>query len=978
MPSFDQVSFIDGQVSERVFGRTDLPSFQSSLALARNCIIEPEGSVSKRPGTSKVFYSDLSVDWQTGTAKRSSLSGTEWLLKDNEHVRLIPFRYSNNEQYVLVFRDNRMDVVKEGRVIAHSIETPWDGDDLNFDPDDDSRPGIKFSQRGDFMVVTHPQYAPRQIVRRSENGTRWDIELIVRRARRPSGTNLRVLRGRSPDNDEPDYDFEWIVLGVGENDEYLSEVPVSAGSDIQGITEARGIATLQVEEVAAANEQGGVPYAVRYQVGQSVLLQGMTGAGELEGRVFNIRSVQLKATSDTKEERVGPWQTGLTLTAATTAALNALPSDYREDVEYETLVSGSNEQTERRRVFFRAVVYSASEMQADMQESVVTGMVSEYFSGWSLNPRTLSESEREFDTFSLGASSSVRAAGTTYPESNSGSMSVEIVSAEIPSGTATWRHTATGIVELIRSVSVSDGRVFRARATGKKTVAAGSRYYLLGIETGVASITPWVSGGTAVGTILRVSGAKRDTQFTLRWDPVGDVDHYAIFQRVESDFRIIGRTIGPSDRFLVQSITGQELTPPPTFRNPFATSNPNCSAVFQQRQGFGGFEERNRFEFSRPKVLDQFDITRPIKPDDAISGVLASGEIDEIRHMIPLGDVLFLLTGGDLWSLSGEGVFTPDTLYAKKEQEYGSSNLRPLVVGNILLSVNEQGTVIHATRYSRDDDGYITSEMSVLFNDILAEKNIVDWDYVEGHLPLVIAVLDDGTAVCVTYRPDDRVIAAGTWDFGGGWKCVGVSTKNTDRTDPIAVFCMRNDEGGFALRSMSFRRGGLNWEFRADGVSEHLFSGNLEKEQGKWIRYLDDSREMRFDLGSADYVMDEDRRGTRYWKGDPYETVVRSLPVWDLVGYNLKKAFVRFIRANNPFVKVLPAGDAKTIYGSTEDNLNLEGFYGVLCQGYHRSTGPQVEVSQKHPSPMLLTGLGASDTDRMDSTGSAGPARVSN
>ena len=89
-----QTSFADGQISPRMQGYVDLPSYRSSLKLCHNYIPLPQGSLARRPGT---FY----------------VSRT----KDNLAVRLIPFNFGSGQSYILEFGPSYIRFYREDAIV---------------------------------------------------------------------------------------------------------------------------------------------------------------------------------------------------------------------------------------------------------------------------------------------------------------------------------------------------------------------------------------------------------------------------------------------------------------------------------------------------------------------------------------------------------------------------------------------------------------------------------------------------------------------------------------------------------------------------------------------------------------------------------------------------------------------------------------------------------------------------------------------
>ena len=963
MADVAQLSFSGGRISKRLHGRADTQGYANSLAEAVNVIIEAEGIVSRRPGTRLV----------------RDVEGNAWSHNSNQ-VRLIPYRPSNADQLVLVFRDRAFDVVQNGAVVARieDDEIPWEGKDLVFDPRDDAKPGIKFSQYGEELVITHPKYLPRIIRRRNEaDNTKWVIGFASQAKRKPSATKLSAVASEPDDDPGPDFELSYQVIGVGANREYLSEVPAVAvaGSD----TEFPGfdIEALTVQGRLAEVKFTGDAQAGGFETGNRVFLTGMTGASELNNRGFEVVDIEYVQAGDTKEEGRGEWVTAATAAQALTDARARLPAIYDEDVTYETSEEGVD-RTEQQKIFFVFYFYGSSK-PANVTDQQFTSVLASEFTGWSFDRTSARTAEREYEevaTYTNGVARDIpenwashsTGAGVTDPQTKNARFT----------GAGTL-YRALGVIDIYRSVA-AQGR-FRALAKGSRTIPSNQTGYgLVRFNTGVPTVTPWSSDGRISGSIYKLQ-TKRHAKVTLSWEaPAAEVDHFAIFQKAEGGWGLVDRTPGRSLSTTIQNTESDQFVPPPKFRDPFAVSNPNCSCVFQQRRGFGGFLPKNYFYFSRPGLLDQFDFTQPLQNDDAIEGALGTGEVNEIRHMVPATkDVLFVFTSGAIHSISsGDAAFHANSVHRNKEQDSSNSNLEPLSIGDAVLSVNGEGSVIQATSYSFEKDGYVTGELSTLFSDLLEDKKIVSWAYVEGHRRLVIAVLSDGTAVCVTYRPQEQSIGAATWEFGGKWKCRGVSVVNTNEISPIAVFAMESPEGKMELWSMEFARGDDLAEFTADRVTNFEFVNPIPKgKDGEWVFWKQNSLINLRDVSSDDVPL-HDGKPASYMKGISYDTKVRTLPAWDLRPSRLQRAFVRLLDGWGTMVRALPGGRPEGIRRDDGKDDNLEGIHSVFVNTATRSSHPQIEVVQSVPGPMLLTGVYAFETGKTTDPASSfhfGPVR---
>lgn len=144
-----QSNFTAGELSPRLRGRVDFQKYYNGLAECTNLIPFVHGGVTRRTGT--VFAAEV---------KTSSL-----------FTRLIPFKFSTTQNYVLEFGNTYMRVYRaRGQVIsgtAYEIATPYATADLR---------ELKFTQSADTLYIFHKSYAPRKITRTADAS--WSIAEI--------------------------------------------------------------------------------------------------------------------------------------------------------------------------------------------------------------------------------------------------------------------------------------------------------------------------------------------------------------------------------------------------------------------------------------------------------------------------------------------------------------------------------------------------------------------------------------------------------------------------------------------------------------------------------------------------------------------------------------------------------------------------------------------------------------------------------
>lgn len=137
-------SFNAGEISPYTLGRTDLEKYHTACESLQNYIPLLQGGCTRRPGS-------MYIEPAMGPS------------------RLVPFKFSRTQAYVLEFGNKKLRFYTQGGQIqsggsAYEISTPYD-------TATDNLWDLKFAQDADIMYITHPNHAPRKLNRLAD--TNW-------------------------------------------------------------------------------------------------------------------------------------------------------------------------------------------------------------------------------------------------------------------------------------------------------------------------------------------------------------------------------------------------------------------------------------------------------------------------------------------------------------------------------------------------------------------------------------------------------------------------------------------------------------------------------------------------------------------------------------------------------------------------------------------------------------------------------------
>jgi len=163
---------------------------------------------------------------------------------------------------------------------------------------------------------------------------------------------------------------------------------------------------------------------------------------------------------------------------------------------------------------------------------------------------------------------------------------------------------------------------------------------------------------------------------------------------------------------------------------------------------------------SRVGDYKDFGKSNPVQDDDRIQWTYAGRQVNEIRHLIDVGSLLALTSGGE-FTVNGDQnkVLTPASFSFSSQGSNGASDVPPIAVANIALFIQEKGSVIRDLAYSFDVDGFQGNDLTILANHLFQSHRIVDWSFSIVPYSAAWCIREDGLLLALTYLRDQQVFA---------------------------------------------------------------------------------------------------------------------------------------------------------------------------------------------------------------------------
>jgi hypothetical protein len=222
---------------------------------------------------------------------------------------------------------------------------------------------------------------------------------------------------------------------------------------------------------------------------------------------------------------------------------------------------------------------------------------------------------------------------------------------------------------------------------------------------------------------------------SLSWSAVTGADRYRVYKADnQQSYGYIGTTDGTT--FTDDNIGPDLSDGPPVGDNPFddAGDYPSTVTFFEQRLMFArSGDHPNAVWGSKSGDYENFDISRPLKDDDAMSFALVGQRVNAVNQLVPMTDLLALCSDSVYRVTGGNegGYLTASQIVSRRQVGRGASRLKPIVVDNIVFYNPGVGFGVRALGYTFELDGYKTDDVTIFSPHLFARMDIVSWAYAQ-------------------------------------------------------------------------------------------------------------------------------------------------------------------------------------------------------------------------------------------------------
>jgi len=311
----------------------------------------------------------------------------------------------------------------------------------------------------------------------------------------------------------------------------------------------------------------------------------------------------------------------------------------------------------------------------------------------------------------------------------------------------------------------------------------------------------------------------------ISWTGVAGADRYAVYRSDSGgDYKLIGECKGT--QFQDNNIAGGESITEEVANATFSSAGnyPSAIAFHQQRLVLAGTDnEPMTLWFSRTGDNGSFAKHSPTQADDAIKATIASGEINQITHLVSLDALIAYTPAGEFAIMGGGGIadaITPSSITIRPQGRFGSlgGRCRPIVQDGAILSAQAGGQAVRGMGYTFESDSFKSSEVSLLARHLLEESPVVEMAYCRRPDGILYALREDGKLASATLLQEQEVNAWGLLDYACG-PVLSICSIPEGEGDSLYLLTKNNDNlnttdnGGILLRQQQRNRPAADIDF---------------------------------------------------------------------------------------------------------------------------------------------------------------------
>ncbi len=320
-----------------------------------------------------------------------------------------------------------------------------------------------------------------------------------------------------------------------------------------------------------------------------------------------------------------------------------------------------------------------------------------------------------------------------------------------------------------------------------------------GLEESLGS----TAGSNAVCQDLSAAGAFN----TVTWTNAAGAVRYNVYRGVNGVYGFVGQAATGATGFKDINYAPDFTITPLQSSAPFvgAGNYPTAVGYYQGRRWYGGTNNKPQNLFAtRSGTESNMCTSIPTKDDDAIEIRIAARQVQAIRHIVPLGDLLLLTSGGE-WMVfaANSDALTPASIDPRLQSALGANMVQPILTSNAVLFAFDRGGRIGEMQYSLEQKGYATNDLSIYAPHLFDGYTIKSMAWSRGLHRTAWFVRSDGKMLGCTYVPEQQVSAWHLHETDGFYESVCTIPEGAE---DVLYSTVRRTLNGRTVRTVERRR----------------------------------------------------------------------------------------------------------------------------------------------------------------------------
>lgn len=200
-------------------------------------------------------------------------------------------------------------------------------------------------------------------------------------------------------------------------------------------------------------------------------------------------------------------------------------------------------------------------------------------------------------------------------------------------------------------------------------------------------------------------------------------------------------------------------------------NSPSVVIYFQQRRVYANtLDQPDTYFMSKPGAYQNMDSAIPTVDSDAIVGTPWAQQINGIQFFQPTINGLLTFTGNGVWVVSGGNnlAITPADENAQAQAQVGCSAIVPPLYVNLhVLYVQSKNSIVRDVAYNFIYNVFQGTDITVWSSHLFHNYSILQWAYAEEPFKIIWAIRNDGILLSLTYLKEQEIEGWARHDTNG-------------------------------------------------------------------------------------------------------------------------------------------------------------------------------------------------------------------